>query len=320
MSADDGFDLVLPNRKIGAHAALAIAERAERMGWGGVWSSEALGPDALSLMTAVAVRVPRIRLGTAIVPISTRSPGVLSMASSTIAQLAPGRFILGLGVSTPAIVGDRHGRPVLRPLAETKTTLHVVRRVLAGETVDSDETPVVKGLRIEAPEVPPKLMLATAGPKMTQLALDDADGLILNFDTPEAAAARAAEIRRRQLHVESVLLIRTCVDPNSDDLVQIKRELASYIRVPVYRAQLEREGVDVASVTDAADLDGSIAALSDSLLNRLAVVGSPDFCVDRLRALRDGGVSPLVLPVGSDESALNRTMEGISRTANWGSS
>src|SRR5262249_5390350 len=119
-TSETGYDLALPTRRLSASQALELGERVEAAGGRGGWLSEVLALDALVTLGMLAARTPRLRLGTCIVPITTRSPAVLAMAAATLAQLAPGRIHLGLGLSTPGLVAERHGRPVRRPLAEAR--------------------------------------------------------------------------------------------------------------------------------------------------------------------------------------------------------
>jgi len=299
---EEGFDLLLPARRVSTPDALVVAERAEELGWRGLWCSEVLGLDALAVMGAAATRTRLLRLGTAVVPITTRSVTLLAMAASTLAQIAPGRFHLGIGVGTPEVVDRRHDRPVTSPLTESRGALEVLRGTLAGETVDHDELPRVHRLRIEAPAAPPPLLLAALGPRMTELAMSRADGVVLNLLTCDEAATRA---RRAHDEVgeefEVTLLVRTCVDPSDADLDAMTRELASYARIDAYARQFRALGFDLDPVHDAPDLDTAARRLPDGMLETIEVIGGPGDCRERLESYRRAGVTPLVLPVGDLE-------------------
>lgn len=302
-AAPNGFDLLLPSRRITAPQALETARRAEERGWAGLWCSEVLGLDALALLAAAATHTTRLRLGTAIVPTSTRSVALLAMAASTVAQLAPGRLHLGLGVSTPAIVRDRHDRPVDRPVAEAVGTLRVLREALSGQRVAHPADPRVTDLRIEPPAAVPSLHLAAVGPRMHRAAYEHADGAVLNLLSVADARGRAAEAGSAgRPGFESLLLVRTCVDPTGDDLEAITRELASYCRVPTYAQDLQQRGWDLTAVHAAPDLDTARERLPAGMVDELAVVGSAADCRTRLREFRDAGVTPLVLPVGKSDT------------------
>lgn len=309
-----GFDLSLPSRGLTPSQALELAVEAERTGWAGVWLSEVLDLDALVMMGAMAASTRRVRLGTAIVPITTRSVAILAMAASTLGRLAPGRFSLGVGVSTPVLVDRRHDRAVRRPVAESRGALEVVRAVLRGRRVDHEEDPSVRDLRVPAPDDPPPVLLAALGPQMTRLAVAEADGLVLNLVPFEEAGARAGRGRERGDGFETAMLIRTVVDPTDDDRRVVRRELAGYLRVPAYARELERLGWDVTAVRDADDLDAGADVLSDDLAAELSIVGDADYCLERLHALRGLGVTPLVVPAAGPAAA-ERTIARLTAAA-----
>lgn len=304
------YDLLLPARGLGFDEAIELGVLGEQCGWRGTWCSEVLGLDALVVAAGLLLRTSRVRVGTAIVPISTRSAAVLAMAASSLAQAAPGRFHLGLGLSTPKIVTDRHDRPVGSPLAEARGTVEVVRRALRGETVDSDRSPHVSDLRIEAPADPPPVLLGALGPKMTRLAIEGSDGLVLNLVPPADATQRAVTAKDcRGPNFPTYLVVRTVVDPTEDDLDSLTRELTSYARVPAYARALRACGLDVLG-------DGLTSGTSVSsqdalrLREELSVTGSMAECREQLDGLVEAGVTPLVLPVG-DPQGFRRTIESL---------
>lgn len=308
-----GLELILPARRLAATEVLDLGRRAEALGWAGVWVSEVLALDAFAMISALAGVTERVRLGTSIVPVSTRSTALLAMSISTVAQLAPDRVAVGLGVSTPAIVGRRHDRPVHRPVAETRGTLEVLGGLLRGRRLSHEKDPAVADLYIEPPDRPPPILLAALGPRMTELAYERADGLILNL-VPLAGAAQAAVEGRRRVGDRFEVLVsqRVCVDPTDVDLVAIRREIASYCRVEVYADNLCRLGWNLDAVR-AADPSDAGAMLPDALLNELVILGSAGECRRRLDEFRSSGVNPLVVPVGSDDST-GRLLDTLSLT------
>jgi probable F420-dependent oxidoreductase len=301
------YDLLLPSRRLRAPDAVRMAVTAERLGWRGVWASEVLSLDALVLAGAIILSTRGVRVGTAVVPITTRSPTLLAMAAATLAQLAPGRFHLGVGLSTPVIVDERHGRPVTKPVHEARAAVRIIRSALRGERVSNEERPRVTDLRIDAPEEPPAVHLAALGPRMTQTAIDCADGMMLNLATADDAAHRAAQARARTPGFETFLLVRACVEPTADDRGVLRKEVAGYARVPVYQEQFARAGHDLRAAAAAPNLAAAAAALPDDLLDAVTVTGSAEECRGRLDALVAAGVTPLVVPVGRSV-AVERTL------------
>ena len=297
------LELALPPRRLTATAAVELATTAERRGWGGVWVPEVLGLDALVISGVLASITSRLRLGTSIVPITTRSVAVLGMAASTIAQLSAGRFCLGLGVSTPAIVDSRHDRPADPPLAVARGALETLHAILRGEQVTRDAHPAVDGLSIEPPDAPPQLFLAALGPKMLGLAYDLADGAILNLLPMEAVrqhVARAQVAARDGF--ENAMLARVCVDPTYEDRRKIDREVASYCRVDVYARSFERCGYETSGVRAADGLASAVAELPPGLADEVVIAGSADHCRERLAGIAAAGVTPIVMAAGTDDS------------------
>src|ERR1700677_2965654 len=106
---------------------------AERLGFDSMWTAEAYGSDALMPLAWWGAATQRIKLGTAIVQISARTPAATAMAAMTLDHLSGGRMILGLGVSGPQVVEGWYGQPSNRPLARTREDVEVIRRALRRE-------------------------------------------------------------------------------------------------------------------------------------------------------------------------------------------
>jgi alkanesulfonate monooxygenase SsuD/methylene tetrahydromethanopterin reductase-like flavin-dependent oxidoreductase (luciferase family) len=297
-----GYEIVMPARKLPAQEVIDLARLADRFGWTGVWLSELMYLDASVLLGALSRETTKVRLGTAIMPLTTRSAALLAMMASTLGQLVPGRFFLGVGASTPAIVEARHDRPIPRPAATATGVLSVVRRAVRGELVEHDGDPHVTNLRVEAPSVPTPVYLAALGPKMVKVAHHHADGLILNLVTQRCAGELAAEGRRVAGQAfETLLSQRVCVSPTLDDMAAIRREIASYCQVDVYASNLARQGWDLEELR-ATPREKAADLVPDDLLHELVFVGTAGECRERFGALDRAGVTPLAVPVGAGDN------------------
>lgn len=111
--------------------ALEGIKEAERLGFDSIWTAEAYGSDALSPLAWWGAQTERVRLGTAIMQMSARTPAATAMASITMDHLSGGRFILGLGASGPQVVEGWYGQPYPKPLARTREYVEIVRRIVA---------------------------------------------------------------------------------------------------------------------------------------------------------------------------------------------
>jgi F420-dependent oxidoreductase-like protein len=171
---------------------------AERLGYDSVWTAEAAGTDAFLPLAWIAARTDRIKLGTGIVPLSSRPPTVTAMSAATLDRFSGGRFILGLGTSGPAIVEGWHGARFDAPLERTREYVRIVREVLGRRTPRrvagahyplphpeaSEEHPATARLmfRPTRPDVP--LYLAALGTRNIRMATEIADGVIPAFYSP----------------------------------------------------------------------------------------------------------------------------------------
>src|SRR5947207_9898953 len=117
-----------------------IAE-AERLGFDSIWTAEAYGSDSLTPLAWWGARTQRMRLGTAIVQISARTPAATAMAAMTLDHLSGGRLILGLGVSGPQVVEGWYGQPFAKPLARMREYIEILRKIGAREEPVPDDGP-----------------------------------------------------------------------------------------------------------------------------------------------------------------------------------
>src|SRR6266496_574396 len=126
--------LELPYTETGDRdAIISLSRHAEALGFDAIWCSELYSFDAFTTLTQIACATTTIRLGTNIANIYARTPAMLASTAASLDQLSGGRFILGIGVSGPQVIEGWHGLPYDRPLARTRETIEIVRRVLSGD-------------------------------------------------------------------------------------------------------------------------------------------------------------------------------------------
>ncbi len=277
-----------------------VAEELAGLGYTDVWSAETNGVDAFTPLALASQWAPGLRLGPAIVPVFTRGPGLLAQQAATLAGLAPGRFVLGIGTSSPVIVERWNGIPFTEPYRRARDTLRFLRRALAGEKV-TDEALGIKGFRLEnPPETPPPIVLAALRPGMLRLAAREADGAITNWLAPH-------DVRkvRAVLGADKELIARIFVCP-TDDAEEARavgrRLIAAYMTVPVYTAFHEwlGRGEKLAAMNAAwaaGDRKAALEAVPDEVVDDLIVHGSPEACRARVREYVDNGLDTPVLAV-----------------------
>src|ERR1700724_2783011 len=152
MESTARWGITLPLRGMPLPAQRDIVAALPDLGYTDAWSAEMNGSDAFTPLALVALWSSRLRFGTAIAGIYTRGPALLAMNAATCASLAPGRFVLGIGTSSPGIGEYWNGRELARPSQRARDTLRFLRAALAGEKVSGEfETFTVRGFRLDPP-------------------------------------------------------------------------------------------------------------------------------------------------------------------------
>ena len=111
------------------------ARRSESLGYESIWIAETGGPDPFVLAGAVAQVTQKARIGIAVSPVYIRTPATIAAAAGTVSQIAPSRFVLGLGSSSHAMIENWHGLKLDKPVTRVRETVAAVRGMLAGEKV-----------------------------------------------------------------------------------------------------------------------------------------------------------------------------------------
>lgn len=303
-------------------AYLDVAVAAEQAGYDSVWIPEVAGPDAFSLMTAIAQRTERVVLASGVQPVQIRTPVVQAFSAATVDAFAPGRVILGIGTSSPIIVGQWHGLPYERPLAQMREAVAVIRQVLRGPAEKTDyagEFYATKAFRM--PMIPQgvRVYLGALNEGMLRLAGEVADGVLLNWIPPHAIPEMVKVVRagaeaagRDPDEVDIACYVRTCVaDDVSPTVEHLRRELTGYVPVPTYRKQFLRAGYEeevreALEKWQAGDRKGAVSELSDRMVHEINALGAAEHCRARLAEFRDAGVTHLVVApwtAGSDPAA-----------------
>jgi probable F420-dependent oxidoreductase len=296
-----GWGLTIPliGAPLPAHAELVRA--LPSFGYTDVWSAETNGADAFTPLALASVWEPTLRLGTAIVPVFTRGPALIAMSAATLAAAAPGRFVLGLGASSPVIVQNWNGLDFDQPYRRTRDVLRVVRSALNGERVDGEfDTFTIKRFKLEqAPSTPPPILLAALRPQMLRLAGREADGAILNWLASYDVAQCLAAIGNDD--ADTVARIFVCPTADADYARALGRTLiSSYLTVPAYAAFHDWLGRGEAlramhEKWAAGDRAGASAAIPDEVVDDLVLHGTPEQCRAQVQAYADAGVrTPMI--------------------------
>ena len=318
----------------------ALAE-AERAGFDSVWTAEAYGSDCLTPLAWWGAATSRIRLGTAIVQISARTPAATAMAAMTLDHLSGGRFVLGLGVSGPQVVEGWYGQPFAKPLARTREYVAILRDIWARNgPVTSDGShyplPLPGGTGLGKPlkssihplreDIP--IFLGAEGPKNVALAAELCDGWLALFFSPrhqdfyrdalaEGFAREGARRTAEDFEVAATvpLIVHDDVEQAADMLRPMyalyfggmgARSANFHADVAVrmgYEAEVER----IQELYLEGKKQEAAAAIPTALVEELALIGPADKIRDDLEAWRESVVTTLL--VSGDAAAVRQAAE-----------
>lgn len=291
--------------------AIERVRLAESLGYEAVYVTHIAGRESLTVLTAYAHATDRIRVGTGVVPIYSRTPATMAQTAVTIDELSDGRLNLGLGVSHRVTVEHWHGQTIDKPVAEMREYVAIVRAIARGEDPPKggkwhtsfhlaglDPRP---GLRV---------YIAALSPAMLRLAGEIADGVLLWLCTPayirDVVVPSVREGRERAGKTldgfDVVPAIPSAVTADREGAYAMMRsELLTYFGLPFYRAMIERSGFgdEVASFDAAAgEVDAMRAAISDRFLDELTAVGDEETVRAGAERYADAGAtSPSIGPI-----------------------
>lgn len=302
---------------------------AEELGYDSFWTAEAYGSDCLTPLAWWGSQTTRIKLGTAIMQLSARTPAAAAMAAMTLDHLSGGRFILGIGASGPQVVEGWYGRPYPRPLERTREFVHVLRQIFEREAPVAFEgrhyqLPAHKGSGLGKPlkstihplrtNIP--VYLGAEGPKNVAMAAEIADGWLPVFLSPsmdgyyrnalEEGFARPSARRTFDDFEVPLALSLIPLDDVEAAADLMRPTLALYIggmgaretnfHYDVFaRMGYEETCARVQSLFLAGDKRGAAAAIPTKLVEEVALIGPADKIRDELQRWRGTVVTSLLI-------------------------
>ncbi|MGW2514828.1 LLM class flavin-dependent oxidoreductase [Streptomyces scopuliridis] len=304
-----------------ADRLVETVRRAEDLGFDQVWfpDSQLLWRDVFTVLTAAALATERIGLGSAVTNLATRHPAVVASAARSVAELAPGRFILGLGVGNSSV-----GPVGMRPStgAEMRAGLTLLKALLKGQEWDFGG--VMSRLRDPGPDIP--VHLAASGPRNLKLAGEIADGaILLSGVSPKTLANATSHVREGAIAAGrpagTVSLTVSAFCAVTDDVMAAARRLkpiCASIAQNGGAASLALAGIELdvparvegvyPDLVHAEDWDAAVKICSEWVSDAAALRFAEEFClvgtaeeiVRKLRALHADGVTSVFLQhVGS---------------------
>lgn len=299
-----------------------LAQEAERLGYGSVWTAESWGSDVFTPLTWIAAQTSTIKLGTAVAQMAARSPTTTAMHALTLDHLSGGRVMLGLGLSGPQVVEGWYGRPFPKsPLTATREYVEVVRQVLRREAPvasegrfhplpyrGSDRTglgkalkPITHPLRSGLP-----ILLGAEGPKNVAQTTRIADGwlpLYWSPTRPEVYEASLTDAPEGFL-IAPMAQVRVC-DDVAEGLLPVKTMLGFYIGGMGHAARnfhadlmarmgYEEEARRIQRLFLEGRREEAVLAVPDAFADEISLVGPRERIAERLELWRKGPVTDLL--------------------------
>ena len=310
------YGITIPFDGVTLRAHRELFHRLADLGYTDVWSAEVDGADGFTPLVLAVAWESRLHLGVAVTPVFTRGPGLLAMSIAALAEVADGRFTMGLGASSAPVVQRWNGIAYEKPYARTRDVLRFVKRALDGEKIDHVyETFEVHGFKLSRPVIErPPILLGALRPGMLRLAGQEADGAILNWLGADDVAQCRAEVGDGKTIAARLFVIPT--DDTSAARYIGRRMISSYLTVNAY-AEFHRwlgRGDALApmwAAWEAGDRKLANEVIPDEVVDELIIHGSYDQCREHVLRYVEAGVqipTIAIVPFGID---LHDAIEGL---------
>jgi F420-dependent oxidoreductase-like protein len=327
-----------------AQRAIAL----EKVGLDVVWVAEGYNYDAPSFMGYLAAKTERVMIGSAILPIYSRTPTLIAMTAAGIDALSGGRFQLGLGASGPQVIEGFHGVPYDRPLARTREIIDVCRQVWARESplvhqgnvfhipLPPDEgTGLGKPLKLIHKPMRPRIpvWVAALGEKNVAMTAEVADGWLPVFFIPEkvkdvfgpsltsGGAKRSPSLDTLQIAAGGILAIGE--ESKAASYRELGRARAAlyiggmgakgknFYNALACRYGYEKEAIEIQNLYLSGKKKEAAALVPAELLEATSLCGPESYIKERVAAMAEAGVTHLnVNPVGADPVVLLEKLRG----------
>ena len=258
-----------------ATEAVQFARQLERWGYSALWIPEAVGRDPFSIISFMAASTEKLIFATGIANIYARDPMAMNAIHKTISELAPGRFVLGLGVSHAPLVTGIRGHEYRKPVSTMRAYLEAMKNAFYMAATAEEQAPILLGALRE---------------NMLRLSIESANGAHPYF-VPPAHTAWARDILgpNAWLCPEQMLLLET-------DAVRARAvarsHIATYITLDNYKKNLKQFGFDETDFENGG---------SDKLVDAIFAWGDEQALRDRIQAHWHAGANHVCIQTFKDE-------------------
>jgi 5,10-methylenetetrahydromethanopterin reductase len=289
-----------------------------------LWVPESWGRESFATLGAISQVTKKVRLGTSIISIYSRTPATVAMAATTLDMLSDNRTIIGLGASTAAIVENWHGIKFNRPASRMKEYIECLRLMTRGEKVKyNGEFFQINNFKIlhqpQRADIP--IFMAAVNKKMVSMASKLADGTLLYLRPLEELKRTASELKQAtkgkgfEIACSFICAISNKEPEKARD--RAATTLAFYVAVGKYYSKFladngfKIEVEDITAEYRKAGADSAARFVSDRMLSSLVICGSSEECRESLSKFLSTGITlPIIQfnPIGDSESSFKEML------------
>ncbi len=313
---------------------IASAKLADELGYDTIWVGESWGWDVFTTLTMIACHTSRIRLGTGIATVFSRTPAMTAQSIASLDVISGGRASLGLGTSGRIVIEDWHGVEYRKPLERTREYINIIRLVLSGQRVDF-QGKLFNLARFRLPFSPVQenipIYIASLGPRNLALTGELADGWLPTWphvghlsDMFRHVEQGAEEANRSAADIDVAPSILCYVSRNSEEEAEARQLLSGHIAYYVggmgtyyydlfTRYGYGEEASRIRQAWVSGDRGGAVAMVSQDILDNITITGDEDTCREKLSRYRDNGATSPVIgcPYGCDTEIVLRTIRAL---------
>ena len=313
---------------------IAVAQAADGLGYHSFWTGESWGRDAFTVLTMLACHTERIMLGTGIVTVYSRTPGLIAQSIASLDCISGGRAMLGLGSSGRIVIEDWHGVKFDHPVSRTREYIEIIRMALAGGRVNYDgRFYQLQRFRMGVAPVQERIpiYIASLGQRNLELTGELADGWLPiwthseklpEIKEPLLAALTAAG--RQPGDMTTAPQILSCASDDEETVANAIRQARAHMAFYIggmgryyydlfCRYGYQAEGDAVRRAWAEGDRGAAAGAITEEMVNSITAIGTPDECRRKMERFRANGVDmPLVaFPHGAERDTMLGTLEAL---------
>ncbi len=275
-----------------------------------VFIPETWGMENFSMLSTVSQNIKTAKIGSSIINIYSRSPALIAMGAATVDTISNGRLVLGLGTSSIPIIEEFHGYKFEKPIQRMREYVEIIKLVLSGNQVNFEgKIFSLKNfsLLIKPPRQKIPIYLAAVNQKMVELCWQIADGVIF-YLRPITEMQNTIKKMQEKRHIDVACQIITCMSHDAEKAIErAKKTLAFYVSVgTIYREFLAINGFanetkNIYEESQKSGLKTNHELVPDSMLEQLAIYGTPDDCIKKLKKFKNAGLDlPIIQfnPIG----------------------